>query len=61
MIYNALLAHPNITIDELIKKSLEVKERIYELGGQTTYVNEVVQEKIGDTQITINKFKKVIK
>lgn len=62
MIYNAKLAHPTISIDALIKLSLDVRNRIIELGKGFTYENNVVTEKLpSGTMITVNKFKKVIK
>lgn len=62
MIYNAKLAHPELSIDHLIKLSLEVRSRVESLGiGYKTEV-EVVKETLpSGTEIKVNKFVKVLK
>lgn len=59
MLYNAKLAHPEQSIDSLIKLSLHVRNRIIELGGTYKYELDKVEEKVGEHQVTINKFKRV--
>lgn len=62
MIYNAKLAHPEQSIDALIKLSLQVRSRVESLGIGYKHELEVVEETLpSGTKITVNKFKKVLK
>lgn len=62
MIYNAKLAHPTLSIDALIKLSLEVRSRVESLGlGFKTELNVVSETLPSGTQIKVNKFVRVAK
>ncbi len=62
MIFNAILAHPEHSIDSLIKLSLDVRSRVESLGIGYKHELNVVEEKLPSGRtITVNKFVKVSK
>jgi len=62
MLYNAILAHPEHSIDAHIKLSLQVRSRVESLGIGYKHELDVVEETLpSGTKITVNKFKKVMK